>query len=70
MTLTGFAALFADGAPSAPAPAPGSHPYSRINDLPAGHPASRPGIADPAPHGRRMSRIQFSQGGESRKLLH
>lgn len=70
MTLTGSAALFSNGAPAAPAPAPGSQPFGRIQEWPAQAPASAPGICDPAPHGRRMARIQFCQGSESRRILH
>ena len=70
MTVPGFAALFADGAPAAPAPPPGGQPWERIGDLPAQPPFSSPGITDPAPFGRRMARIQFAAGTEFRPRLH
>lgn len=68
MTRTGFAVLFAVGAPAAPAPPPGVLPWDR--DMPAVPPSSQPDITDPAPHGRRMARIQLSPGTEFRPILH
>ncbi|MEX0302358.1 MAG: hypothetical protein AB3N24_08050 [Leisingera sp.] len=70
MTVPGFAALFADGAPAAPAPPPGSVPYDRIDDIPARAPFSAPGISDPSPYGRRLARIQFAAGTDFRPTLH
>ena len=70
MSLSIPAALFVDGAPAAPAPPPGSHPYGRINDMPARSPNSAPDISDPAPLGRRMARIQFSSGTDFCPTLH
>ena len=70
MTVPGFAALFADGAPAAPAPPPGGQPWERMGDLPGQSPCSSPDITDPVPHGRRMARIQFARGTEFRPKLH
>lgn len=68
MTPAGFAVLFADGAPAAPAPPPDVQPWQR--DRPAQSPFSSPDINDPAPHGRRMARIQLAAGTEFRPILH
>lgn len=68
MTFSGFAALFSDGAPAAPAPPPGVRPWEP--DMPAHFPFSSPGITDPAPHGRRMARILLAAGTEFRPILH
>ncbi|UWQ23914.1 hypothetical protein K3553_13135 [Leisingera aquaemixtae] len=70
MTIPGSAALYADGAPAAPAPPPGGQPRERMGDLPCGAPFSSPSITVPAPLGRRMARIQFSAGTEFRSKLH
>lgn len=70
MSLPLLAALFADGTPAAPAPPPGSHPYRRIDDLPARAPNTAPGLNAPAPLDRRMARIQFSRVTDFRQTLH
>ncbi|UWQ52959.1 hypothetical protein [Leisingera caerulea] len=70
MTMTGSAALFADGAPAAPAPPPGGQPWERMGDMPSRAPFSSPDITDPAPFGRRMARIQLAAGTEFRPNLH
>lgn len=70
MTNPGSAALYADGAPAAPAPPPGGQPWERMGDLPSRAPFSSPDITDPVPFGRRMARIQFTAGTDFRSKLH
>ncbi|QAX30542.1 hypothetical protein ETW24_14810 [Leisingera sp. NJS204] len=70
MTCYGYSALFADGAPAAPAPPPGTQPWERARDMPSKAPFSSPDITAPAPFGQRMARIQFSNGTDFRPKLH
>ncbi len=70
MTSSGYSALFADGAPAAPAPPPGTQPWERTRDRPSRAPFSPPDITDPVPFGQRMARIQFFKGTEFRPKLH
>ncbi len=68
MTCAGFAELFADGAPAAPAPPPDVHPWPR--KMPLQTPYSSREITDPEPHGRRMSVFKLATGTDFRPILH